>query len=144
VHVEDTDEDGIAANFSVITADGHSLLLAAATAQDAAAWEQEIRYSIQACTRQPDDTSASFSRKRVRQEGDSFASARDSMDSARDDGASGGRQDHKKTEGSGSDAQGLPVLLVLEVVGGPLAGERFEIGGEGIEIIRLLTCFTSC
>jgi hypothetical protein len=30
----------------------------------------------------------------------------------------------------------LPVLLVLEVVEGKLAGERFEIGQDGVDIIR--------
>lgn len=127
VHVEEND-DGAHTRLSVIAGNGESLLLEAASAQDAAAWSVALLKSIENCPREAGayDDAGKSCRKRKRQAGPES----EDVDERRQQGHSG------TGENGGSDRAGLPVLLVLEVIEGPLSGQRFEIGHEGVDVIR--------
>lgn len=125
VHVEENDE-GARTLLSVIAGSGESLLLEAATAQDASAWRDALSVSIENCPREAgtyDDAGKSRKRQRHASPGGQNA-----------DGERG--QGHGAGGSVSSDREELPVMLVLEVIEGPLSGQRFEIGHEGVDIIR--------
>jgi hypothetical protein len=124
VHVDDSngdDSDGV--QISVLAADGASMLLMAGNASDACAWEREFARCIGTCTREPGASTGvgSSSRERTCANGD---------DEDRNP------RKRKDRDNGLENPEGLPVLLVLEVSGGPMAGERFEIGHDGVDIIR--------
>ena len=121
VHADD--EGG--AQMSVLAGDGTSLLLAAASPEDAASWVNALRRSIGAYTRSPRESALKLKRSRGCEDSDVNKPSKRRADSS-------GPHSPCAASSDGS----LPVLLVLEVTGGPLAGERFEIGPEGVDIIR--------
>jgi hypothetical protein len=127
VHVEENDNDGARTLVSVIAGNGESLLLEASSAHDATAWQEALSASIEACEREAgayDD--AGKSRKRIRQAGAAGEA----------EGKEGRERGHGPGAGGVGDTEGLPVMLVLEVIEGPMTGQRFEIGHEGVDIIR--------
>eukprot|EP00961_Rhodomonas_salina_P266630 3603453-Rhodomonas_salina.1 len=118
VSLEDGD-GGIKCNLSLSTARGRGLLLAAAKESDAAAWYDALS---SACLLPPPP---------------------DEKQGAAESHEQIGSDDEKENDSGGINSGGLPVLLVLDVTGGPCEGSRFEVGSDGVTILRKPTGLTA-
>ena len=101
------------AQFSVISSDGSSFLLHARNSLDARQWCIALEVAAASSPPVADTTTGNLSERSSRKDSN--------------------LKDHSA---SSTDISHLPLLLVLELVEGPLAGERFEIGPDGVTVCR--------
>lgn len=113
VHLEE-DESGRESRISVLASDGQSLLLAAPSPAAAKQWS---------------DALLAASSRAVRNEGASRPVENPAAEKR-------SRTEEEEEDVEESQTGGLSVLLVMEIEGGPCAGERFEIGEEGVTVLR--------
>ena len=115
VHLEE-DESGVESRISVLASDGQSLLLAAPSPAAAKRWSDALLAASSRAGRSEGapEVENPAAAKRERTEEDSW------LDDDCEESQTGG----------------LPVLLVMEIEGGPCVGERFEIGEDGVTVLR--------